>query len=217
MSASKVCTQCREEKPLSEFCKDGRRKDGRGSKCKPCVRDINRAWEGRNEESRLQKRRAWREANRDHLAQYHAKYREEHLDEITARQSQYRRENAERIRELGEALRAKHGAKWNSRIRDYRRANPHVPWLNSYRQRATRFGHPLVVEDFTKPDVIDRYGDACFYCGGAFEHLDHYVPISKGGPHTLDNVRPSCAACNLAKFQQVPADATAAHDRWEDR
>lgn len=30
-------------------------------------------------------------------------------------------------------------------------------------------------------------------------HLDHVVPLSKGGPDLITNVKPSHARCNLAK------------------
>lgn len=30
-------------------------------------------------------------------------------------------------------------------------------------------------------------------------HIDHVIPLVKGGSHTLENVRPSHAICNLKK------------------
>lgn len=43
------------------------------------------------------------------------------------------------------------------------------------------------------------FGDVCWMCGGAFECIDHVKPLSKGGPHLLANLRPSCTACNTSK------------------
>ena len=44
----------------------------------------------------------------------------------------------------------------------------------------------------------------CAYCGiwiPPFSrwHMDHMLPVSRGGPHTYGNVMPSCAHCNLSK------------------
>ncbi|MFE4367961.1 MULTISPECIES: HNH endonuclease [unclassified Streptomyces] len=40
----------------------------------------------------------------------------------------------------------------------------------------------------------------CAYCpDGRAEHLDHVVPLSKGGTDTADNMVPACAKCNLSK------------------
>ena len=81
--------------------------------------------------------------------------------------------------------------------RAHHAANPHKGWAGRYRRRALEYGFQPVVESFKRDDVVDRYGDACAHCGGAFEELDHYpVPVREGGHHTLDNVRPSCRRCN---------------------
>ena len=35
---TKVCSKCKEEKPISEFCRDKRRKDGLYPQCKLCCK-----------------------------------------------------------------------------------------------------------------------------------------------------------------------------------
>ena len=55
---------------------------------------------------------------------------------------------------------------------------------------------------FSAPQLAARmayFGNACWMCGGAFEHIDHVKPLSKGGPHMLANLRPSCGSCNARK------------------
>lgn len=70
-------------------------------------------------------------------------------------------------------------------------------------------------EPYTLQDVLDKYGTICHLCEEEVDltlprlsgtpgwqlglHVDHVIPISKGGPDTLDNVRPSHAICNLGK------------------
>lgn len=89
-------------------------------------------------------------------------------------------------------------------IAQQRRANPHRRWEHTYRQRVRRYGFNPVVETFTRADLIARYGDRCWHCGGPFEQLDHWpIAVVAGGPHTLDNVRPSCTPCNRSRNQAV--------------
>ncbi|MFJ3270334.1 HNH endonuclease [Streptomyces sp. NPDC086776] len=54
--------------------------------------------------------------------------------------------------------------------------------------------------------LLQDLGAKCFYCEGPFEHLDHFIPIAKGGPHAIQNLVPSCADCNLRKSDKMPWD-----------
>ena len=46
---------------------------------------------------------------------------------------------------------------------------------------------------------IDLLGHSCIYCGNDYEHLDHLVPIHRGGKHIAENLVPSCERCNESK------------------
>lgn len=86
----------------------------------------------------------------------------------------------------------------------WRKANRHLVWQATYRQRAKEYGFKPVIEQFTAQDLIERYGDACAHCGGEWRQIDHYpVAVALGGSHTLENVRPSCALCNWANSGQI--------------
>jgi HNH endonuclease len=70
-----------------------------------------------------------------------------------------------------------------------------------YRCRCRLYGLQPVVEQFSRKDVVEHYGNRCAYCTvGDFESLDHFVPVGAGGPHTLGNARPCCRSCNSLKF-----------------
>ncbi|WP_260987129.1 HNH endonuclease [Kocuria rosea] len=91
---------------------------------------------------------------------------------------------------------------------DYRMQNPHAAWVSTYRQRARAYGLPLIVEHFTRKDVIARYGDACADCGGEWDQLDHIIPVSAGGTHTLDNVQPVCRDDNHRRWNEYQRNNT---------
>lgn len=52
-------------------------------------------------------------------------------------------------------------------------------------------------------DVFKRDGFECHYCGAkppaVLLHVDHIVPVSKGGGNDLDNLITSCQICNIGK------------------
>lgn len=76
--------------------------------------------------------------------------------------------------------------------------------LSEFRRRAAK--RAVTADKFSINDIINTYGNKCFYCGGNFDHVDHYIPLVKGGPHSLQNVRPSCESCNLHKGSKMPTD-----------
>ena len=47
---------------------------------------------------------------------------------------------------------------------------------------------------------FQQFDNRCAYCGGDGEpHIEHVVPISKGGTHALGNIVPACSDCNYSK------------------
>lgn len=78
------------------------------------------------------------------------------------------------------------------------------------RRRARKNNSPT--EMFKRSDIIDRDHSTCYLCGHPVDthdiHLDHVIPISKGGPHTADNVRVTHSQCNLRKGASMPSDTT---------
>jgi 5-methylcytosine-specific restriction endonuclease McrA len=45
---------------------------------------------------------------------------------------------------------------------------------------------------------------ACVACGAPYEHADHVQPLAKGGEHSVYNLLPLCAPCNLGKSDRDP-------------
>jgi len=49
-------------------------------------------------------------------------------------------------------------------------------------------------------EVVAFYGGLCAYCEeAAWGHVDHVVPLSRGGADSIGNAVPACQSCNLRK------------------
>lgn len=64
---------------------------------------------------------------------------------------------------------------------------------------------------FTKADrklVLDWFENKCVYCGIELiqgnRALDHFIPVTKNGRTSLDNILPSCKSCNSSKLASDP-------------
>lgn len=74
--------------------------------------------------------------------------------------------------------------------------------LSGGKRKARRLGGDSIgvsARDWQR--LIDRYRGCCVYCGKPASpiHMDHVIPLSRGGRHAIGNVVPACAPCNLSK------------------
>lgn len=60
-------------------------------------------------------------------------------------------------------------------------------------------------------EVLDRDEWMCYYCGenlrevpAGERHIDHFIPKSKGGTNSIENLVTSCSHCNLSKNDRMP-------------
>ena len=96
-------------------------------------------------------------------------------------------------------------SRWNARYC----SSPCVPKRTNARDRARHAG--VHYEAVNAIRVFDRDGWRCQICGTATPRerrgtrysnapeLDHRVPLSRGGPHSYENVQCTCRACNGEK------------------
>lgn len=57
-------------------------------------------------------------------------------------------------------------------------------------------------------DVLKRDGFRCQICGatqadGVKLHVDHIIPVSKGGKTEINNLRTLCEECNVGKGAKI--------------
>lgn len=53
-------------------------------------------------------------------------------------------------------------------------------------------------------ETLKHFDFCCAYCGGKYEHIEHFVAIEDGGHTSKNNCVPSCARCNNIKRHNGP-------------
>ena len=156
---------------------------------------------------------AYYEANKEIIkARSKARY-EAKREEISEQSKEYRKNNLERRRINNRRWRANNLEKARKSSRDYNARNRDKLRQTERKRRARKFNNGN--EDFTEQQVLDLYGSNCHLCNQLIDltvsgrpgrkgwenglHIDHLIPLSKGGANTLENVRPAHGVCNIRK------------------
>jgi len=76
----------------------------------------------------------------------------------------------------------------------------------SYKRKYRKKGLRVFIDGFSREDIAIRDNHTCYMCGAHLEsfEIDHVIPISRVGFHTLDNVSVSCQRCNSNKKARMP-------------
>jgi hypothetical protein len=172
--------------------------------CRDCFRAAQKKYVANNPEAA--KARQKRHAEKVGAAAIAAKSRMSYAKHREARSA------AAKARR--EALGEMHRAENRKRMRKWREENPEAyaavrakyHALNPGSQRAyshsrrIKTGAGMTAKQLS--DWTKAQDKRCFYCDCACEstyHVDHIVPLSKGGEHQEWNLVIACAPCNLAK------------------
>lgn len=143
-----------------------------------------------------QRTRRWQHKSPDKLAAWLARADERAARKVAEEEERARR-HAEFIASLPDEMPPVEG--WD---------NPTVrrktdDFGDAMRLRRARMHGAATSEPVVRRLIIVRDNSTCWICRRVVPedeiHLDHVIPISRGGKHHPDNVRVACASCNLWK------------------
>jgi 5-methylcytosine-specific restriction endonuclease McrA len=152
----------------------------------------------------------------------YARYRREHADAERERHRRYYQEHREALLAFVKRWRLTPQGRESARVAARKYWHSHtvvqkrvilLGWHESrYANAALRRAriYSTRIERIVRSVVIERDARTCHLCGrtGLTDrqiHIDHVVPLSRGGTHTYDNVRVACVPCNYHKSNRLPA------------
>lgn len=179
----KKCSKCKESKDESFFSRDKYRPDGLTSWCKACRSSLYQS----KRESTLAQQKEYADKNRNVRRAYGREYYSL---------------NKEVVAKKGRAIYLKNHEAIKQRHREYNKQylqdNREMSYAKTQRRRARKKGNGVFA--ISKPELRKLYSSPCYYCGAVKAgHADHVVPLAKGGRHSVGNLVPACAPCNMSK------------------
>jgi 5-methylcytosine-specific restriction endonuclease McrA len=186
MSDSKKCTSCGVNKLLTEFYRNKNFADGLSYKCKLCSKAYGQD-----------------PVNKDHANQLRREKYAKDPTKVKASNKRNHINHREQHNENARVYYANHVEQFSAYNKQYRKDNADSITLRNQRRRHSLQQFPIIQQNEIN-QLMENYNYQCFYCHievkrGINLHLDHKLPLSRGGSHTIDNLVPACQTCNLKK------------------
>jgi 5-methylcytosine-specific restriction endonuclease McrA len=178
MSDSKTCSKCLQIKTLDSFYRASKGKQTHESACIECRNASSRKNYFDNRETRAIQIALWQQNNRE---------RKRHNEKLWRRNTpeparKWRQNNVEKSRDYTKAFRQK---------------NPELSRVLLHRRRARILSAKSYL--ITKTDIRSLLQKPCIYCGAKSTHIDHVIPLARGGSNSIGNLAGACQSCNLSK------------------
>lgn len=207
--ANFFCCTCRLYKPRTTkfFCKNKRTSDGFSHQCKECAklyRQFNKIKRKKYKSSSKEYRQKYLMDNKEHINNLRRKkYEQLDKDILNSIRRQKYKQNKEIVKQKNSEYYLKNKTKINLKDKNYRQNNKHSIYLRN-RLRKLKIKHGDKITQQELHDLLKNHHYKCFYCKikvdvGINLHFDHKIPLSKNGPHSLENLVPACKTCNLQK------------------
>lgn len=214
---TKICNQCGQAKPFSEFHKKKGYKFGLHPTCKECRKRETAKYFSENKEAVTERNRIYREAHREELRHKERKKRQENPETIRARDRAYYAENKNLVLAVNnkwrkanqqhvnawsrqwsaknKELKATMGKKWREEnpeivkeLAAAYRARPETKQSQRVHQAKRRADKSQQTPPWADLDEIKKLYDAC----PDGYHVDHIVPLRGemvSGLHVPDNLQ----------------------------
>lgn len=221
---TKICTKCKKEFPATEEyfhkCKKG--KFGLKSVCKGCRNKDRHLRYENNKEKVIEQCKLYRQENKTKIAEHKKQYFKENKTWLLAHTKIYKNNNKEIIKEKNKRYREenkklilirckiyrmnnkdkihKYYQENKDKISDYKRRNRDKYTAIEQRRRARKKELPSTLTPEQWENIKTVFNNTCAYCGSKSKlDQEHFVPVSKGGEYTHNNIIPACRRCNSSK------------------
>ena len=193
----KYCSRCKNHKDLCCFGKNKSQKDGMQAHCKQCRKDKWHEDKMTNPQKHYLAGKKWRENNKEKKAEADNRWIQNNRKRSNEIKKRWKAHNSEKVKQMNQEYSAKHREVLREKNKQWALNNPEKKNLKEARRRATKRNNGVFLVD--AKEVKQMMQKPCFYCGQKAEHIDHIIPISRGGRHSIGNLIQACRRCNISK------------------
>lgn len=189
--------------------------------CKVCKKLYAREERVRNKETHQVRAKAYYQANAEQVKAKRREYYEQNRESVLRSQETYRAQNKEKVSQgkmrakkakpekykaMEVRYREKNRFAINQRLREWNARNKDKVRVWTRNAQAKRKAVP---GSYSLSEIKQMYADQgglCAYCEGELNgtyHVDHMLPISRGGTNDWTNLAITCVNCNQRKWTKT--------------
>ena len=152
------------------------RKPGMDARCSKCEETLSSsAFRTRTVQGHIYLRSVCKTCERPKTVAAIRRWQDRNRDRVKAASKRFRLRHPDRARETCRRWRTENRERYNA----------------MRRVRRSRMHGSLTLPEWEA--IVAAYDERCAYCGAPWEHMEHVVPICRGGAHAVGNVVPACA------------------------
>jgi len=173
--------------------------------------------------------RLYREEHKEELRENKKKWYNENKAHVIAMVTLNKQNNAEKSKQYSDEYRKKNkGNLWRDRLENKERAaiKQHI-YYESHKETIKKYSQEYKLNNKARYNILQQkrrclinetlstltkqqwetikedFNNCCCYCGKELKLTqEHFVPLSKGGEYTHNNIVPSCISCNSSKYDK---------------
>lgn len=177
----KFCNKCGGEFPKTAeyFKKHKGCRDGLEGVCRTCVAGQRKQYYAENKEYILEKCSRYRQSHKEKISAYFREYNKTRIKRVLSEQSIINKRKSDKA---------------------YYQSHKEKFYLYNQIRRARKKQLPATLTKEQWSAIKDYFNNSCCYCGRNLQLTqDHFIPLSKQGEYTLNNIVPACQHCNCSK------------------
>jgi len=160
---------------------------------------------------------AWAKANPDKVKEAQKTYRKKHAKKIAAyRAAHYEEEKVRNAAwqrdhpEAGKAWSAAHPEKRRAYVDKWQKAHPEAGRIGTHNYRSRKKSNGGKLSLGLAKRLLVHQKNRCSVCKTSLKkhgyHMDHVVPLFRGGKNIDSNIQLTCPKCNLEKNSKDPIE-----------